>query len=140
MKRLDENNLAQVARIEKQSIDCPWSEEVLRKEINNPNFAVLEIDGRVIGYGSYYVTVDVANINNVAIDEPFRGKGYSKKIMEYLVLKAKSDGLSSMTLEVASTNFIAIRLYESFGFTAEGRRKNYYPSGDDALIMWLRFS
>lgn len=139
MKRLNESNLAEVARIEKESIECPWSFAVLEREIDNPDFVVLEIDDKVIGYGSYYVTAGEANVNNIAVDLPFRGNGYSKLILTDLIAKAKSEGLSAMTLEVSEKNDVAINLYKSFGFMVEGKRKDYYPDGAAALIMWLRF-
>ena len=41
------------------------------------------------------------------------------------------------TLEVRTSNDGAIRLYESFGFRAAGRRRAYYHDNrEDALIMW----
>jgi len=40
-------------------------------------------------------------------------------------------------LEVKDTNIAAQKLYEKFGFSVKGRRKNYYQQdGHDALIMW----
>ena len=42
-----------------------------------------------------------------------------------------------MTLEVRRGNAAARRLYESLGFEEVGVRRNYYGSGEDALIMRL---
>jgi [ribosomal protein S18]-alanine N-acetyltransferase len=42
-----------------------------------------------------------------------------------------------ITLEVRPTNEAALRLYESLGFSAAGRRPRYYQdNGEDAVIMW----
>ena len=136
---LSEENVYEVARIESVSIDCPWSLDLLKKEIGVDDFIVLQIGDRVVGYGSYYVTANEANLNNVAIDKPYRRKGYANLIMQKLIDKAKSANLNAMTLEVSHLNAVAISLYEKFGFKTEGRRKNYYPDNSDALIMWLRF-
>ena len=136
---LSEENVYEVARIESESIDCPWSLDLLKKEIGVDDFVVLYIGGRVVGYGSYYVTGGEANVNNIAIDKPYRRKGYANLIMQKLIDKAKSEKLTAMTLEVSHLNVVAIGLYEKFGFKTEGRRKNYYPDNSDALIMWLRF-
>lgn len=138
-KPLGEENVYEVARIESESIDCPWSLDLLKKEIGVDDFIVLQIGDRVVGYGSYYVTANEANLNNVAIDKFYRGNGYSKAIMQKLIDKAKAANLNAMTLEVSHLNAVAISLYEKFGFKTEGRRKNYYPDNSDALIMWLRF-
>ena len=41
------------------------------------------------------------------------------------------------TLEVKESNIPARSVYEKFGFTYHGRRKNYYQHDkEDALIMW----
>ena len=136
---LGEENVYEVARIESDSIDCPWSLDLLKKEIGVDDFVVLYIGDRVVGYGSYYVTGGEANVNNIAIDKPYRRKGYANFIMQKLIDKAKSEKLTAMTLEVSHLNVVAIGLYEKFGFKTEGRRKNYYPDNSDALIMWLRF-
>lgn len=138
-KPLSEENVYEVARIESESIDCPWSLDLLKKEIGVDDFIVLQIGDRVVGYGSYYVTANEANLNNVAIDKFYRGKGYANLIMQKLIDKAKAANLNAMTLEVSHLNAVAISLYEKFGFKTEGRRKNYYPDNSDALIMWLRF-
>ena len=138
-KPLTEENVYEVARIESESIDCPWSIKILKKQIGNEDFVVLEAGDRVVGYGSYYVTANEANLNNVAIDKPYRRKGYANLIMQKLIDKAKAANLNAMTLEVSHLNAVAISLYEKFGFKTEGRRKNYYPDNSDALIMWLRF-
>ena len=134
-----QENVYEVARIESESIDCPWSLDLLKKEIGVDDFIVLQIGDKVVGYGSYYVTANEANLNNVAIDKPYRRKGYANLIMQKLIDKAKAANLNAMTLEVSHLNAVAISLYEKFGFKTEGRRKNYYPDNSDALIMWLRF-
>lgn len=138
-KPLGEENVYEVARIESESIDCPWSLDLLKKEIGVDDFIVLQIGDKVVGYGSYYVTANEANLNNVAIDKFYRRKGYANLIMQKLIDKAKAANLNAMTLEVSHLNAVAISLYEKFGFKTEGRRKNYYPDNSDALIMWLRF-
>ena len=48
-------------------------------------------------------------------------------------------GVRDVTLEVASKNLRAQRLYTRFGFAPVGVRRGYYPkSGDDAIVMWVR--
>jgi ribosomal-protein-alanine N-acetyltransferase len=40
-----------------------------------------------------------------------------------------------MLLEVRADNIAAISLYESFGFVINGRRRDYYGAGQDAVLM-----
>jgi ribosomal-protein-alanine N-acetyltransferase len=56
----------------------------------------------------------------------------------------RTEKLDGVLLEVRPSNPRAIQLYERFGFSAIGRRKNYYParhrSREDAIVMRLSFS
>ena len=50
-------------------------------------------------------------------------------------------GVSAMTLEVRVSNLTARALYASMGFASAGIRPDYYEdNGEDAVIMWCRFS
>jgi ribosomal-protein-alanine N-acetyltransferase len=44
-------------------------------------------------------------------------------------------GLAEARLELAASNDPARGLYERLGFMVVGRRKRYYPDGDDALLL-----
>ena len=83
--------------------------------------------------------MDEGHITNVAVRPEFRRKGFARKLLQDLIDHARTSGIKSLTLEVRVSNLPAIRLYESFGFKVEGRRKQYYADNrEDALIMWLR--
>ena len=47
------------------------------------------------------------------------------------------DRPGGVLLEVEERNSPAIRLYEDLGFMVLARRRNYYGSGLDALVMEL---
>lgn len=56
-----------------------------------------------------------------------------------LIKVAFDRGITSLTLEVRSSNEAALRLYESLGFIREGIRKDFYSKPkEDAVIMWLK--
>ena len=60
-------------------------------------------------------------------------------MMEYMLERAKENGMGACTLEVRVSNRPAIRLYESLGFKGEGVRPGFYDKPkEDALIMWKR--
>lgn len=60
----------------------------------------------------------------VYITEEYRGKGYSKQMLEHMLSSAKSiPGLKQIQLTVAATNNSAKKLYESYGFTVFGYEK-----------------
>ncbi len=55
----------------------------------------------------------------VATDSAYRGKGVSRKMQQYLLEELPYE---EYVLEVASTNYNAIRLYEKLGFVVYGRK------------------
>ena len=78
-------------------------------------------------------------VTNVAVLPSWRGQGIGGRLMERLLADGKNEGIEAFTLQVRAGNLPAIRLYESFGFAAEGRRPGFYEKPkEDALIYWKR--
>lgn len=138
---LSEKDAEEIAFIEKECFSSPWSENSIRESMKNGNlFLGIREDGRLKGYVSFYESFDEGYINNIAVLKESRrlgiGKALLKEVTEYAVLK----GLSFISLEVRESNTPAKKLYSSFGFKEEGRRKKYYKNPDeDAIILTRRF-
>ncbi len=131
--------IPQVAAIERECMDEPWSENMLASELNDASSRVIVgVDGdRVICYGGFRRSADEADILNVAVVKDLRGKGIGKQLFERLIDEAKMCGVKKLTLEVEEQNAPAIALYSRFGFEKVGVRKRYYKNRFDALIMRL---
>ncbi len=132
-------HLRQMAEIEKEAFDMPWSENMFIPEITSDNatYVVGMRDDEVVCYGGFHKVLDEAHITNIAVRKDDRGKGIGKLLMATLIMKARELGAKSMTLEVKFTNEKAIKMYLDFGFRIEGVRKRYYNNRDDAYVMWL---
>lgn len=102
-------------------------------ENNNPT--VLEINGQIIGFLSYFYILDEAELFLIAVKKEFQGLGYGKILLEYLLNKLKENNVKVCYLEVSSKNSRAINLYKKFGFYEYGYREKYYSSLDDAILM-----
>jgi len=63
-----------------------------------------------------------------------RNLGYGKKLLDFMIEKAKEENLENITLEVKTTNEPATHLYEKYGFKKIAIRKNYYQ-GTDGILM-----
>ena len=75
----------------------------------------------------------------IAVFPEFRGKGYSRELMDRMEKSAAEKAVNALSLEVRAGNEVALGLYQSYGFREEARRKNYYQQPvEDAVIMWLR--
>lgn len=134
-------HLQQMAEIEREAFDQPWTVNMFIPEVENDNaHYVVGVRGdEVICYGGFHKILDEAHITNIAVKKGERGRGIGKFLMSELLARAKMLGVKSVTLEVRSDNIPALNMYESFGFTVEGVRRKYYNNMYDALIMWLSF-
>lgn len=132
-------HLKQMAEIEREAFDQPWSERMFIPEVEDENayYLVGTKGDEVVCYGGFHKVLDEAHITNIAVKSPYRGRGIGTLLMSELMNRARLLGVKYMTLEVRDGNEYAIRLYKSFGFTVEGIRKKYYNNVHDALIMWL---
>ena len=73
----------------------------------------------------------------MAIHPDYQSQGFGQALLYALLKSAYQRKLEWATLEVRSSNLVAISLYQKFGFQEAGRRRGYYQdSGEDALILW----
>ena len=134
MKRMD---IPTVAALEAEVYDQPWSPRVFFDELalDSRTYLVAIDDGNIAGYGGLLRVDTDAHITTIAVAPEARGRKVGTVLMVALVDAALESGAKHLTLEVRVSNDAAQRLYERFGFTPVGRRKNYYKT-EDALVMW----
>ena len=83
--------------------------------------------------------LDEGNLDNIAVARPARRNGVADALLSALTGFGR-EHLACLMLEVRASNAPAIALYEKHGFTAAGRRKNYYDAPcEDAILMTLEF-
>lgn len=118
-----------------------WNEKILVDEFENENseYFVLIDDEKVLGFAGLWFNIDEAHIMNIAVKKEYRKNGFGTKLLEFLVYKAKEKNKECITLEVREDNIPAISLYEKLNFEKIGRRKKYYDSEIDAIIMTKMF-
>ena len=136
-----EADLDRVCEIEEASFSMPWKREDFAQLIydSGSEYFVIEVDNYIVGAAGYTDQVGEGYINNVVIDEKFRGRGLSGILMKEVLSAGIKKGITDFTLEVRCKNEAALRLYKGLGFVSEGIRKNYYTNPtDDAMIMWKR--
>lgn len=142
IRPMEERDIAQAARIEAESFSTPWSAEAFRKSLalDYTIFLTAEWEGRVAGYCGCYVSLEEAEITNVAVKEELRGRGIARALLLELLRQGEARGTKAFLLEVRAGNAPAIRLYEGLGFERKGLRRNFYEQPrEDALVMWKRF-
>ena len=135
-----EELLPQIQKIEQQSFSVPWSEQMLRLQLDPDShvFLTARAGDMVVGYVGLMYVLDEGYISNVAVHAAWRRCGVADALLAALEQRAKKLLLSFLTLEVRAGNVPAIALYEKHGFRAVGRRKDYYEKPkEDAILMTL---
>lgn len=141
VRALEQKDLDRVCEMEEASFSMPWKKEDFEELISDDNseYIVIVADEIVAGAAGYTFNGFEGYINNVVIDEAFRGLGLGTVLMEELIKRGREKNVKEFTLEVRVGNAVANRLYEKVGFVSEGIRKNFYERPvEDANVMWLR--
>ena len=94
---------------------------------------VYEEDDMVVGFIIATDLKETCDILSLVVDPKYRNKMVASNLLDYLISEL-DENLKLITLEVASKNIAAIKLYEKFGFEVVNVRKNYYKD-DDAYLM-----
>ena len=126
-----------IAEMERRCFHDAWTEEMLFDTLRYPiyNCFLAEEGGQVCGYCCLIAVCEDAEVGNIAVDFPFRGRGIAKALMEKMHTCAKEKGATHCFLEVRVSNENAIALYKKFGYEPYGIRAKYYEDGEDALAM-----
>lgn len=135
----EKKDIVQIAELEKVVFTTPWREADFHEAYINEHkqFIVARVNETVVGYCGIHNILGDGEISNVAVAPAYRGYGIGKKMFSYLLETGEQMGVEQYTLEVRVSNQAAISLYESFGFTTEGVRRNFYEKPtEDAYIMW----
>ncbi|HXA99734.1 MAG TPA: ribosomal protein S18-alanine N-acetyltransferase [Steroidobacteraceae bacterium] len=128
-----------VAAIEKAAYQFPWSEGIFRDCLRVGYVCrIIDVAGDVGGYGIMSIGAGEAHILNVCIRDEYRSRGFARKVLLYLLERARSAGMSEAFLEVRPSNVAAARLYHSLGFEQVGIRRGYYQASvgrEDAAVL-----
>ena len=92
--------------------------------------------GTVLGYGGIWKIDEEAHISTIATHPLQRGRGYGELLLAGMFRKAQRLGAAYLVLEVRVSNAIAQNLYQKYGFSRYGRKRNYYRADrEDAYDM-----
>lgn len=143
IRKMKQEDLAQVAAIEKNLFSIPWSQTGFADSLAQDNTIYLVAEevytGQIAGYCGLYQMYDEADITNVAVDVPFRRQHLAQELIRELLKQGAGQGVVAFTLEVRKSNHAAIALYEKEYFQAVGIRRGFYQKPpEDAVIMWKR--
>ena len=128
-----------IVAIERDAYQFPWSEGIFRECLRVGYVCrVVDVGGDMAGYGIMSVGAGEAHILNLCIRGDYRGRGLARKLLEFLLERARASGMREAFLEVRPSNTAAAHLYHSMGFEQVGMRRGYYQAvggREDAAVL-----
>jgi [ribosomal protein S18]-alanine N-acetyltransferase len=132
------DDMETILTVERDSYRDPWGEESFRILMSVPKgIAVVASFRFPIAYAFGRVTMDEAELLNLAVSRQFRKRNVGRLLLHEFLQRCWKLDAAQVFLEVRVGNSGAVQLYRSAGFSIVGRRKEYYQDGEDAFIMRL---
>jgi ribosomal-protein-alanine N-acetyltransferase len=120
----------------------PWSAEQMWGELAHvPDtrwYAVHEDEAGIDGYVGLFAVPPQGDVATIGVAPRSQGRGLGRRLLDELTAEATRRGCTQLFLEVRVENAPAIALYERSGFERQGRRRDYYGPGADALVLRKR--
>jgi ribosomal-protein-alanine N-acetyltransferase len=129
---------ARVHEIARGSFEAPWSEGAFDEEFRNPDariWVARDAAGAVRGYLVAHRVLDEVHLLSLATEPAVRRRGAARALLAAVLGAEREKGARLAHLEVRAGNAEALAFYADAGFRALGRRRGYYPDGEDALLL-----
>lgn len=92
-----------------------WNESSFEKTHRKENIRIIEYNKVNVGYIDFKFKTDCGYINDIQLQEKFRGKGLGTSIMKMLEQETLNKKLNRICLKVFKDNK-AVKLYERLGY------------------------
>ena len=115
--RMTDDDVAEIAELEKKCFAVPWSEKSFRDEMQNKLavYFVAKDNGKCIGYAGLWNVSGEGDITNVAVLPKYRKNGIGSMLISEMIKTAVTLKLELLTLEVRKSNIAAQGLYKKYG-------------------------
>lgn len=136
-RRMREDDLDAVYKIETETFSNPWLREFFEIELQHESY-VAGKDNEIAGYICAMQVLDECTITNVAVRTQNLRQGIAVYMIKNLEEIMDKRDVRYYYLEVRASNAAAQALYHKLGYLEVGIRKEYYhhPT-EDAIVMSL---
>jgi ribosomal-protein-alanine N-acetyltransferase len=126
-----------MAAVHAASFQRGWGEDEFRRLLLDRNVIChgARIGRTLVGFILSRIVAGEAEILSVAIKPGWRGRGFSRPLLDLHLRRLAGLGTRTVFLEVDEKNAPAVRLYRKAGFFDVGRRQGYYGGGASALVL-----
>ena len=90
-------------------------------------------NGHPVGFAMLHVLS--GEILAIAVLHAFHRRGIGSALLDHIQLLAGQLGLRKLSLHTAKENDVARLFFQKAGFTVIGAQEDYYPKGQEALII-----
>ena len=133
LEKVEENTLDQInALLAQLSERAPHCTPELLKSIVESSAVELWVakeNGVIVGMGELVIVLKpdgaIAQIEDIVVDEAYRGKGFGKMISEKLIERARAHGARAINLSSRPSRTAANALYQKLGFK-QHETNSYY--------------
>jgi [ribosomal protein S18]-alanine N-acetyltransferase len=143
---MQQRDVASVAAIERVSFPTPFPAAVFRQELSDAKsswWVVRPVGHRprwrvapTVSYVGYFLYGECAHVAKIANDPLWRRRGLGEWTLLNMLLAAREEGASYVTLEVRASNTAALQFYFKWGFVQLRRLSNYYEdTGEDGHVL-----
>lgn len=135
IRKMNMKDLESISNILTSDFDGFWTYDVFASELCSENsyYFIAIKENQIVGFAGIKIICDAAEVMNIVVRKSARNTGIGSLLLEHLLFETRTNGVTTVNLEVNSNNFAAIKLYEKFGFKKVGFRKGYY--GDTGAIL-----
>lgn len=137
IRKMTKEDADAVGRIEYDSFSEPWpvDEFVKVAEADNYIYLVALDHTEVVGYAGCFVTLDGADVTNIAVDSAYKRIGIGEMLLRLLASESEKKGAEALFLEVRESNEPAVSMYTKLGFYNIGIRKAFYRKPTENAIL-----
>jgi ribosomal protein S18 acetylase RimI-like enzyme len=144
------NELEAACKLEQESGLSPMPFDEMCKRLQDAKYLLLGAhllarseaglvrEKQLVGIFTGWVVGQEVEVDNLTVAASHRRVGAGKTLLLNALSQAWGKGGRQVFLEVRESNFPALQLYYSLGFTVNGRRRLYYNyPAEDALLLTL---
>ena len=136
LAKIEKASIEHLDRLCEIEIKCFETEAFTKQQIaylltdSNSVILVSKVKDEIVGFvvGKTYMDKKPATgqILTIDVSPKHRRKGIGQRLLQEIEKTFKDKGVKSCCLEVRENNFVALSLYQKFGYKTVGRLENYY--------------
>lgn len=140
IREIRTEDIAQIAKLEQEIFSDAWSDNAIRETWDQEQSIMSGAfeSGQLKGYLIVYYVLDELEIARIAVSPSGRRQGIAGALLENLEKKSEELGIARWLLDVRENNQAAIALYKKYGFSEDGKRKNFYTNPTESAILMSR--